>query len=225
MKMDQAVMDALDLVATERGVAVETILDALANALVSAYKRSPSAAEEARVVIDPDSGDIVVYAQELDEDGNVTDEWVDTPDAERRFAPERRSDDLAEQRDVLGAEGVAARPEDIEGLPVPIQDRFLGFVHHELCTQLDVRASLRWKPVDDLLTGGIVVFDNFEQSHHRPPFWVTSSKTVALSSNWRSAACTASSSVRRSGSAAVEGSISMRSARLSTVVIRARSKA
>ncbi len=86
MKMDQAVMDALDLVATERGVAVETILDALANALVSAYKRSPSAAEEARVVIDPDSGDIVVYAQELDEDGNVTDEWVDTPDDFGRIA-------------------------------------------------------------------------------------------------------------------------------------------
>ncbi len=86
MKMDQAVMDALDLVSAERGVAVETILDALANALVSAYKRSPSAAEEARVVIDPDSGDIVVYAQELDEDGNVTDEWVDTPDDFGRIA-------------------------------------------------------------------------------------------------------------------------------------------
>lgn len=86
MRMDDAVMEALEHVATERGVAVETILDALANALVSAYKRSSSAAEEARVVIDPDSGDIVVYAQELDEDGNVIDEWVDTPDDFGRIA-------------------------------------------------------------------------------------------------------------------------------------------
>jgi N utilization substance protein A len=57
----------------------ETILDALANALVSAYKRSPGAAEEARVTIDQDTGEITVYGQELDEDGNVTREWEDTP--------------------------------------------------------------------------------------------------------------------------------------------------
>ncbi len=63
----------------ERGIPVETILDALANALVSAYKRSPGAAEEARVTIDADEGDIFVYAQELDEDGNVVREWEDTP--------------------------------------------------------------------------------------------------------------------------------------------------
>ncbi|MFP3914357.1 MAG: NusA N-terminal domain-containing protein, partial [Actinomycetota bacterium] len=79
MQMDAQVMDALELLERERGVPVEAILDALANALVSAYKRSPGAAEEARVTIDPDSGDIIVYAQELDEDGNVVSEWEDTP--------------------------------------------------------------------------------------------------------------------------------------------------
>ena len=79
MKIDAAVLEALDLLARERGVSVDTILDAIANALVSAYKRSPGAAEEARVTIDPDDGDITVYAQELDEDGNVTREWEDTP--------------------------------------------------------------------------------------------------------------------------------------------------
>ncbi len=79
MKFDAAVLDALDLVARERGVSVDTILDAIANALVSAYKRSPGAAEEARVTIDADEGDIIVYAQELDDDGNVIREWEDTP--------------------------------------------------------------------------------------------------------------------------------------------------
>ena len=49
MQMDAQVMDALELLERERGVPVEAILDALANALVSAYKRSPGAAEEARV--------------------------------------------------------------------------------------------------------------------------------------------------------------------------------
>jgi N utilization substance protein A len=79
MKIDAQVLEALELLARERGVSVDTILDAIANALVSAYKRSPGAAEEARVTIDPDDGDITVYAQELDDDGNVTREWEDTP--------------------------------------------------------------------------------------------------------------------------------------------------
>lgn len=81
MKLD-TMMEAIEVLARERGVGVEAILDAFANALVAAYKRSPGAAEEARVTIDPDSGEVIVYAQELDEDGNVIDEWEDTPEGE-----------------------------------------------------------------------------------------------------------------------------------------------
>ncbi|MGH9072014.1 MAG: transcription termination factor NusA, partial [Acidimicrobiales bacterium] len=65
---------------------VETLLDALANALVAAYKRLPRAAEEAVVTIDPESGEIKVYGQELDEEGNVVREWDDTPDDFGRIA-------------------------------------------------------------------------------------------------------------------------------------------
>lgn len=79
-------LDALEGVAREKGIPVETILDALANAFVSAYKRTPGAAEEARVTIDVDTGEITVYGQELDEDGNVVREWVDTPDDFGRIA-------------------------------------------------------------------------------------------------------------------------------------------
>ena len=86
MKMDTEVMEALELLGRERGVPVDIILDALANGLVSAYKRSPGAAEEARVTIDPDTGDIIVYAQDLDEDGNVVKEWEDTPNDFGRIA-------------------------------------------------------------------------------------------------------------------------------------------
>ena len=79
-------MDELQALEREKGVPADAILDALANALVSAYKRTPGAAEEARVTIDPDTGEITVYGQELDEDGNVTREWVDTPDDFGRIA-------------------------------------------------------------------------------------------------------------------------------------------
>jgi N utilization substance protein A len=84
--MDYNLLEALEMVAREKGVPVETILDALANALVSAYKRTPGAAEEARVTIDADTGEILVYGQELDEDGNVVREWEDTPEDFGRIA-------------------------------------------------------------------------------------------------------------------------------------------
>ncbi len=84
--MDYNLLDALDLLEREKGVPADTILDALANALVSAYKRTPGAAEEARVTIDPDTGEITVYGQDLDEDGNVTREWEDTPSDFGRIA-------------------------------------------------------------------------------------------------------------------------------------------
>jgi transcription termination/antitermination protein NusA len=78
--------DALQQIARDKGISVDTLLDALANALVAAYKRMPKAAEEAVVTIDPDSGEIRVYGQELDEDGNVVREWDDTPDDFGRIA-------------------------------------------------------------------------------------------------------------------------------------------
>ncbi|MDH3396343.1 MAG: transcription termination factor NusA [Acidimicrobiia bacterium] len=97
MKLDFQVMEALELLERERGVPVDTILDALANGLVSAYKRAPGAAEEARVVIDPDAGDIIVYAQELDEDGNVVREWEDTPDDFGRIAAQTAKQVIAQR--------------------------------------------------------------------------------------------------------------------------------
>jgi N utilization substance protein A len=79
-------LDALQQIARDKGIAVDTLLEALANALVAAYKRLPNAAEEAFVTIDSDSGEIRVYGQELDEDGTVVREWDDTPSDFGRIA-------------------------------------------------------------------------------------------------------------------------------------------
>ncbi|MFQ5554883.1 MAG: transcription termination factor NusA, partial [Acidimicrobiia bacterium] len=91
------VLEALEMVAREKGVPADTILDALANALVSAYKRTPGAAEEARVTIDPETGEIIVYGQELDEDGNVVREWEDTPDDFGRIAAQTAKQVIAQR--------------------------------------------------------------------------------------------------------------------------------
>lgn len=85
-KTNYEFLDALGAIASEKGISVETLLDALANALVAAYKRRPDAAEEAVVTIDPDNGEIRVYGQELDNDGNVIREWDDTPSDFGRIA-------------------------------------------------------------------------------------------------------------------------------------------
>ncbi len=84
--MNADFLDALQVLAREKGISVDTLLDALANALVAAYKRLDTAAEEAVVTIDPDTGDIKVYGQELDDDGNVIREWDDTPEDFGRIA-------------------------------------------------------------------------------------------------------------------------------------------
>jgi transcription termination/antitermination protein NusA len=62
-------MEALQALAAEKGISVDTLMAALADALESAYKRMPGAHEYAWVTIDPTNFDIRVYAQEINEDG------------------------------------------------------------------------------------------------------------------------------------------------------------
>ena len=85
--MNPDFFEALEALAAERGISRDTLLSALADALESAYKRMPDAYEYAWVTIDPDVGEIRVYAQELDEDGNPVGPELDvTPDNFGRIA-------------------------------------------------------------------------------------------------------------------------------------------
>jgi transcription termination/antitermination protein NusA len=72
-------IEVLRSIEREKGIDFETVVDALESALASAYKRSQGQAEEARVVIDRDTGAVTVFAQEYDEDGNLLNEWEDNP--------------------------------------------------------------------------------------------------------------------------------------------------
>jgi N utilization substance protein A len=79
--------EALDVLAQERGISRDTLLSALADALESAYKRLPGANEYAWVTIDPDSGEIRVFAQWLDANGEPEGEEMDvTPENFGRIA-------------------------------------------------------------------------------------------------------------------------------------------
>lgn len=87
--MNRDMIEALENLERERGIPIEDMLQALADALVTAYKRRPEAAEEAAVEIDFETGDIRVFAQELDEEGNVVREWDDTPTDFGRIAAQQ----------------------------------------------------------------------------------------------------------------------------------------
>jgi transcription termination/antitermination protein NusA len=62
-------LEAMRQLAELRGIPVQTLFEALANALETAYKRMPGAWENSWVDIDPESGEWHIFAQELDEDG------------------------------------------------------------------------------------------------------------------------------------------------------------
>ena len=75
--MNAEFMEALNALAVEKGISTDTLLAALADALESAYKRMPGAHEYAWVVIDPDSAEIRVFAQQLSDEGEPVGEEFD----------------------------------------------------------------------------------------------------------------------------------------------------
>ena len=85
--MNNEMLEALQALAREKGISVDALFAALADALESAYKRMPDAYEYSWVTIDPESMDIRVMAQELDEEGEIAGEEFDvTPDNFGRIA-------------------------------------------------------------------------------------------------------------------------------------------
>ena len=80
-------MEALQAMAAERGITVDALFAALADALESAYKRLPDAKEYAWVTIDPATMEFRVMAQDLDEEDNpIGEEYEVTPSDFGRIA-------------------------------------------------------------------------------------------------------------------------------------------
>ena len=85
--MNNEMLEALQALAREKGISVDALFAALADALESAYKRMPDAYEYSWVTIDPETMDIRVMAQELDEEGEIaSDEFDVTPENFGRIA-------------------------------------------------------------------------------------------------------------------------------------------
>ncbi|WP_165218433.1 transcription termination factor NusA [Schaalia sp. ZJ1691] len=72
-------MTALRMVETEKGVSLDTLVDAIEEALLKAYHNIPGAISQARIEIDQKTGRVTVMAMDEDEDGNPIGEFDDTP--------------------------------------------------------------------------------------------------------------------------------------------------
>jgi transcription termination/antitermination protein NusA len=83
MDIDLSVLRMLE---REKEISFEVLADAIEQALLTAYHKSPGASEQARVELDRKSGHVVVYAAEVDEDGNRIGEYDDTPEGFGRIA-------------------------------------------------------------------------------------------------------------------------------------------
>jgi N utilization substance protein A len=66
--VNREILEAIKQIEREKGIASETLLSALEDALLAAYKKTPGAADYARVEIDRESGEMRVLQLVLDED-------------------------------------------------------------------------------------------------------------------------------------------------------------
>lgn len=74
--------EAVRMLANEKNISVDTLLHVLVDALATAYKRRPGAAEEVVVEVNPDTLEFTFTAYDVDEDGLWVNERDDTPKRE-----------------------------------------------------------------------------------------------------------------------------------------------
>lgn len=79
-------MGALRALERERDIRLPVLLDAIRQALHAAYLHTDHPVRTSEVVIDETTGKVAVIAREFGEDGEVLDEWDDTPEDFGRVA-------------------------------------------------------------------------------------------------------------------------------------------
>jgi transcription termination/antitermination protein NusA len=71
--------EAIRMLANEKNISVDALLHVMVDALATAYKRRPGAADEVVVEVNPDTMEFTFVAYDVDEDGNWVNERDDTP--------------------------------------------------------------------------------------------------------------------------------------------------
>ena len=109
--MSKEIVEAIGVLEREKGIAADRLMEALADALLSAYKKTPGAAKYARVDMDHATGDFRVFEllippdleEKLLADVEVEEPTIDPDTGELREPeePELDPEKLAEYRDQI----------------------------------------------------------------------------------------------------------------------------
>jgi N utilization substance protein A len=83
MDIDLSILRMLE---REKEISFDVLVEAIEQALLTAYHKTPGAVENARVQLDRKSGHVTVFATEVDEAGEKVGEYDDTPDGFGRIA-------------------------------------------------------------------------------------------------------------------------------------------
>ncbi|HEY8083926.1 MAG TPA: transcription termination factor NusA [Solirubrobacterales bacterium] len=105
--MSKEIVDAIKALEQEKGIAADTLMDALADALLSAYKKTPGAAKYARVDLDHETGDFRVF------------ELILPPELEEKLLAEA-AEAQEEEREIDPETGEVREPEEPELDPAMI---------------------------------------------------------------------------------------------------------
>ena len=83
MDIDLSILRTLE---REKEISFDILIEAIEQALLTAYHKTPGAVEESRVELDRKTGHVTVFAAELDDEGNKLGEYDDTPEGFGRIA-------------------------------------------------------------------------------------------------------------------------------------------
>ncbi len=100
--MSKEIVEAVKALEQEKGISADKLMDALADALLSAYKKTPGAAKYARVDLDHETGDFLVF------------ELILPPELEEKLLAEAAEAQEEEEREVDPETGELREPEDPE---------------------------------------------------------------------------------------------------------------
>lgn len=136
-------ISALKNLVLEKELSWDQVVKSIEQALLVAYKHTAGAKEQVRVELDRITGHVVVYAQELNEQGELASEYDDTPKGFGRVAAatakqvlvarlREAKDDRAfvefsaKEGDIIS--GVIQQSQDPENIRVKIADNLEGYI-------------------------------------------------------------------------------------------------
>lgn len=79
-------ISALRMIEADKGIPIDTVIETIETALLTAYKHTAHPAQHARIDINRKSGEVRVMAHEYGPNGEASEEWDDTPDDFGRIA-------------------------------------------------------------------------------------------------------------------------------------------